>query len=98
MILVKNVVIAVLGIAMALVVYAIVKQGGFLLAPAPIPTEGQATTTPPYEHDPAVSYRNDTYGMSFSYPAGYTLTEYSESDDGTGHALHTMSLFRSEDL
>jgi len=95
MVLIKNLVIAIVGVALALVIYAFVKEGSFSL-PQRMPSE-DATTTPPLVEDEVqyMTYQSGTYGISFSYPEGYVMREENRGDMGRAH--EAIVLVREED-
>lgn len=95
MVLIKNLIIAIIGIAIALIIYTIGKQMHISIAPPASHTE-VATTTPPADVVQEITYRNDTYGIQFIYPEGYVMQEVSTST-GT-HKHSTITLMRQEDM
>lgn len=56
-------------------------------------TDNMATTTPQLEIN---TYRSDAYGISFTYPEGYVLTEAERGDGHRGH--YSIVLMQQEDL
>ncbi len=94
MTLAKNLLIAVLGIALAFGLYTIVKNRGLFSLQKP-PEEVVATTTPPIEAPRLITYVSDTFGIAFSYPEGYVMKEI---DADTKERRHTtITLVRQEE-
>src|SRR3989344_2112468 len=96
MILIKNLSIAIIGIVLAIVLYSVFANGRFV--PSPMEGAGAATTTLPLEDVDNITYRNNTYGITFSYPENYVMEQHSQSDDGSGHASNAIVLIRQTDM
>ncbi|HEY4520811.1 MAG TPA: hypothetical protein VJL57_00225 [Candidatus Paceibacterota bacterium] len=98
MTLIKNLIIALVGIALALGLYVVVKHSG-LIQPLGQKEEDTATTTPSIVEEKAhsITYRNNTYGIAFQYPERYVMEENS-AVDGNGYSMHWITLFRSQDF
>src|SRR3989338_2552791 len=98
MTLIKNLIIALVGIALALGLYVAVKHSG-LIQPLGQKEEDTATTTPSIVEEKAhsITYRNNTYGIAFQYPERYVMEENS-AVDGNGYSMHWITLFRSQDF
>lgn len=93
MILIKNVVIAIVGIALAIVLYSVFISDR--AAPSSMEVEGMATTTPSVEEADDITYRNDTYGITFVYPEGYVMQQVDADNAERRHT--TIMLIREED-
>ena len=98
MTLIKNLIIALVGIALALGLYVVVKHSG-LIQPLGQKEEDTATTTPSIVEEKAhsITYRNNTHGIAFQYPERYVMEENS-AVDGNGYSMHWITLFRSQDF
>ncbi|HEY4526693.1 MAG TPA: hypothetical protein VJK53_02495 [Candidatus Paceibacterota bacterium] len=90
MTLVKNLIIAILGIALAFGLYVFVGRSG-LIQPLGQKEEETATTTPPaVEAVQYIIYGNDTYGVTFHYPEGYVMKEFDLGDEERKHKAITL--------
>ena len=90
MMLVKNLIIALVGIALALGLYVFVGRSGFI-QPLGQKEEKTATTTPPVvERVQYITYGNDTYGVTFQYPEGYVMKEFDLGNEERKHKAITL--------
>jgi len=80
MVLIKNLVIATVGLVLAIMLYSFVKSGGLTMIAHSPHNETPATTTPEQPTPALVTYSNATLGITFQYPQDYVMKEVDLSD------------------
>ena len=92
MVLIKNLIIAIVGIVLAVILYSAVTH--LKEAPDLTETDSLATSTPPAPEIDDITYRNDTFGITFAYPESYVM---SQIDAGNAERRHTILTLIAEE-